>query len=224
MTFCLNEARLDNNAPEIPVLLEMHAHTKEHSPCSKISAVDLVRAVSEAGLDGVIMTDHHHVWSELELFALRAKACVSQKFRLFSGQEVTTSDAGDVLVYGPQVSIGPGIRLEDLRRNHPDAALVLAHPWRGQARPGTVQLFDPNIDAIEVLNKHHGFRRNRMALREWRTWGFVATAGTDVHDGRVGTFPTRFESHVSSMQDVVEEIQTGTCRPFFRRSHPWVEK
>jgi hypothetical protein len=127
------------------------------------------------------LTDHHYLWPEDELQALRKQAALPESFLLFSGQEVTTADVGDVLVYGAGNSIGAGIRLSDLRRCFPDAALVLAHPWRGQARPDALLLFDPNLDAIEVFNRHHGCRRNRMAFREWQTWGFVGMAGTDTH-------------------------------------------
>jgi hypothetical protein len=151
-----------------------------------------------------------------EIQALRSAAGGPVSFMLAAGQEVTTSDVGDVLVYGAPVTIGTGPRLRELRLDFPEAALVLAHPWRGQNRPSMVELFDPNIDAIEVLNRHHRFSQNRMALREWFTWGFVAVAGTDSHDHNVGIYPTTFPDEVNTISGVVDSIKAGTCRPLLK--------
>jgi hypothetical protein len=198
------------------LLFEMHTHTKEHSSCSKVSAAELVTAASAKGLDGLILTDHHYLWPNEEMQELRLAAGAPESFLISSGQEVTTSDAGDVLVYGAHESIGPGICLGALRQEFPDAALVLAHPWRGQRRPSMSELFDANIDAVEVLNRHHRFSQNRRALREWFTWGFVAIAGTDAHDQNVGIYPTTFPDSVTTLADIVASIKNGTCRPFLK--------
>jgi predicted metal-dependent phosphoesterase TrpH len=198
------------------LLCELHAHTREHSPCSRVGAADLVTAALAKGLDGLILTDHHYLWPLEEIQDLRSASAVPATFLLASGQEVTTSDVGDVLVYGPPVTIGPGIRLPELRRKFPDAALVLAHPWRGQNRPSMTELFDANLDAVEVLNRHHRFSQNRRAMREWFTWGFVATAGTDSHDRKVGVYPTSFPEEATTFEAVVASIKAGTCRPFLK--------
>ena len=198
------------------MLLEMHAHTREHSDCSRMDAEKLVRAVIAKGLDGLLITDHHYLWPQEEIEQLRLAAGAPESFLLASGQEVNTPDAGDVLVYGARTSIGPGIRLSQLRRTCPDAALVWAHPWRGRRRPTAVELLDSRFDAIEVLNRNHRFLQNRKALREWFALRFVAIAGTDVHGRIVGTYPTFFENKLSTMADLVEAIRAGRCRPLLK--------
>lgn len=198
------------------MLLELHAHSREHSPCSKIGAVDLVTAAISKGLDGLVLTDHHYLWSMEEIQSLRSATSAPVSFILAAGQEVTTSDVGDVLVYGAPVTIGPGPRLRELRLDFPEAAIVLAHPWRGQNRPSMVELFDPNIDAVEVLNRHHRFSLNRRALREWFMWGFVAIGGTDSHDHKVGIYPTFFPDGINTMSGVVDSIKEGSCRPLLK--------
>lgn len=198
------------------MLFELHAHTRENSPCSKVGAVELVKAAISNGLDGLILTDHHYLWSMEEIQSLRSVTAAPVSFMLVAGQEVTTSDMGDVLVYGAPVTIGPGPRLHELRLDFPEAALVLAHPWRGQNRPSMIELFDPNIDAIEVLNRNHRFSQNRRALREWFTWGFVAIGGTDSHDPNVGIYPTAFPDGVNTISAVVDSIKAGTCRPLLK--------
>lgn len=198
------------------MLFELHAHTREHSSCSKVGAVELVTAAIAKGLDGLIITDHHYLWPIEEIQALRSATAAPVSFMLAAGQEVTTSDVGDVLVYGAPVTIGPKPRLRELRLDFPEVAIVLAHPWRGQNRPSMVELFDPNIDAIEVLNRHHRLSQNRRALREWFTWGFVAIGGTDSHDHNVGIYPTAFPDGVNTMSGVVDSIKAGECRPLLK--------
>lgn len=205
--------RIASSGAEKFMLLEMHAHTREHSSCSRIGAEALVKAVIAKGLDGLLLTDHHYQWSGEEVEELRRAAGAPASFLLASGQEVTTSDAGDILVYGAEDSIGPGMRLPELRCACPDAALVWAHPWRGPRRPNIAELFSPDIDAVEVLNRNHGLLRNRRALREWFALEFTAIGGTDVHGRIVGTYPTIFENEVRTVADVVKAIRAGRCCP-----------
>ena len=200
----------------LALLYELHTHTEEHSPCSKVSAVELIKAAIDKGLNGLILTDHHYLWPTEEIQILRLTVPVPETFLLASGQEVTTADVGDVLVYGAPVAIGPGILLHELRRQFPDAALVLAHPWRGQQRPSMLELFNANLDAIEVLNRHHRFSQNRRALREWFSLGFVATAGTDAHDRAVGVYPTAFPDDVKTFAGLVSGIKAGACKPLLK--------
>ncbi len=47
----------------IAMILEMHCHTLEHSACSNVQAADLVQSVFDKGLQGIVITDHHYLWS-----------------------------------------------------------------------------------------------------------------------------------------------------------------
>ena len=40
------------------MLFDMHVHSAEVSPCSTISAVDIVREYKNKGYDGIVLTDH----------------------------------------------------------------------------------------------------------------------------------------------------------------------
>ena len=44
--------------------IEMHLHTKESSPCAKVSIKDALIAFKENGYDAVVVTDHfyHHIY------------------------------------------------------------------------------------------------------------------------------------------------------------------
>ena len=82
------------------MLLEIHCHTAEHSRCSRVPAAELVRQALARKLHGTVFTDHHYRWGDEELAALRRAAGVPDHFLLLSGQEVSTSDLGHVVVYG----------------------------------------------------------------------------------------------------------------------------
>src|SRR3990172_7362076 len=116
------------------MLLEMHCHTSEHSRCSHISAVEIVQQVFSKHLQGIVLTDHHYLWSEKELKELRRATGVPDHFLILSGQEVTTADFGDALVFGIDEILKSGTLLATIRENFPHAALTWAHPYRNGKR------------------------------------------------------------------------------------------
>lgn len=199
------------------MLLEIHAHTKEHSPCSRIGARTLAREVRAKGLQGLILTDHHHVWQAEELVELRRKARLEDFFVLLSGQEVTT-DRGDVLVFGPSEAIPRHTPLQEIVTRFPDAALVWAHPYRHGARPDPALLEAPgSFHGVEIFSANHTIRDNIRGLQDWHRHKFTALAGTDTHaSGYAGTYPTQFDHRVESTEELVAEIRHGRCRPFFK--------
>lgn len=199
------------------MLIEPHCHTKEHSPCSEIAALDLVKTAMAKGLHGVVLTDHHYLWSDAELEELRNVSNCPAEFALFAGQEVTTRDFDDVLIYGAKESFPFGTPLTEIRRQEPDAAIVWAHPFRGVKRPGIDMLFSSLLDAVEIFNRNHRMVQNRFAFRLWQEWSFVATAGTDVHDDLIGIFPTWYKGQIRTLEDLVQSIRNGRCRPHMKR-------
>jgi predicted metal-dependent phosphoesterase TrpH len=199
------------------MLIETHCHTKERSPCSEITAFDLIRRAMAKGLQGVVLTDHHYLWSDADLNELRRELKCPAEFVLLSGQEVTTRDFDDVLVYGASEAFPFGTPLTEIRRQAPEAAIVWAHPFRGIKRPGIDLLFSALLDAVEIFNRNHRMVQNRYAFRLWQEWGFVATAGTDVHDELIGIFPSWFNGQIHTLNDFVQAIRNGRCRPHMKR-------
>lgn len=198
------------------MILELHAHTAEHSSCSRVKAVDLLHFVIEQGIQGVVLTDHHYLWGDGELGQLRILSGIPDGFLLFSGQEVTTFDFGDVLVFGAGEPIKPWIYLSELRSRYPGAALVWAHPYRGMRCPTSIDLLNTAFDAIEILNQHQGPDGNADGLRDWNKWGFAATGGSDIHThDPLALYPTEFATKISNLADLVLAIKSGSCRPVF---------
>ena len=199
------------------MLIEMHCHTSEHSPCSAVKARDLLDQVYAKGLQGMVLTDHHYLWPDHEIRALRANAGVPDHFLLLSGQEVSTGDVGDVLVYGAEVALPKGTLLSDIRLRHPHAALVLAHPYRGGKKPGEERLMNSSLDAVEIFSSNHSVAENARGLQDWHHMRFTAVAGTDTHGmSYAGAYPTLFDHPIESIAELAGELRKGRCRPFLK--------
>jgi 3',5'-nucleoside bisphosphate phosphatase len=199
------------------MLMEMHCHTAEHSACSSVPAVELVRRVLARGLQGIVLTDHHYLWQEPELKMLRRNAGVPDHFLIFSAQEVNTRDWGDILVYGADVPIPRGSSLAVIRTDWPQAALVWAHPYRNGRLPDDSQLLCSDLDGVEIFTSNHSIAENSRALFDWHRLRFVAIAGTDTHGSQyAGTYPTIFDHPVRHIHELAAELRLGRCRPFFK--------
>jgi predicted metal-dependent phosphoesterase TrpH/aminoglycoside phosphotransferase (APT) family kinase protein len=199
------------------MLLEMHAHTAEHSPCSTVAAVDLVRAVVAKGLQGIVITDHHYLWPDAELLELRRDAQVPEHFVVLTGQELSSAELGDVLVYGADRIFPPGTPLAVVREHSPQAALVWAHPYRGTRTPDRADLLHPLLDGVEIFNANQTTRGNIRALQDWHRYRFAAIGGTDTHAASyAGTYPTILDHPVSTAAELAAEIRAGRCRPFLK--------
>jgi 3',5'-nucleoside bisphosphate phosphatase len=209
--------RLTKYKEVVMLLIEMHAHTTEHSTCSHVGARDLIRLIHAKGFQGLVFTDHHYLWQPEDLREIRRKSGVPESFLVFPAQEVRTRDMGDVLVYGADRSLGPGLSLPEIRAHYPEAALVLAHPYRNGGNPAPDNLLSPLIDAVEIFNSNHTASENSRGLKDWRLHKFTAIGGTDTHGGSyAGTYPTVFEHPVESMTALAQAVKKGRCRPFLK--------
>jgi len=198
------------------MLLEIHAHTNRHSKCSAIDPVTLVRKIVNKGLQGLIITEHHYLWSEEELSRLREEAGVDQWFVLLAGQEVDT-DFGHVLIYGAGESIESKTSLKTLRRHFPDAALVWAHPFRKGSAPSKTELSSPLLDGIEIFSLNHTPKENWEGLKSWHELKFTALSGSDTHsEANAGVLPTQFDHTVKTIAEAAGEIRGGRVRPFIK--------
>jgi hypothetical protein len=199
------------------MLLEMHSHTAEYSSCSAVAAVDLLRRVHAKGLQGIVLTDHHHLWPESELAELKRKSEVPDYFLVLSGQELHCAELGDILIYGAERTFPRGTSLTDVRAGFPGAALVWAHPYRGGRDPSPDDLRHPLLDGVEIFNSNHTARGNSRGLQDWHRYRFTAIGGTDTHGASyAGTYPTLFDHPVRNMVELAAEIRAGRCRPFLK--------
>lgn len=198
------------------MIFEMHCHTAEHSRCSKVGAAELAQRNFEAGLQGMVFTDHHYLWGSDEIRELRRKIEVPNHFVILAGQEVNTPEFGDILVYGADRSIASGTAFDEIAHSFPRAALVWAHPYRGEKRPAEARFFDSRLAGVEIFSSNHSVTESHRALRDWHRHKFTAIAGTDTHaPSYAALYPTVFDHPVATIEEIAEEIRAGRCRPYF---------
>lgn len=200
------------------MIVEMHCHTAEHSACSIVSARDLVRKAFQSGIQLIVFTDHHYKWNDEELEALHKEAGLPETFRILSGQEVTTKDFGDVLVYGAAKTYNKqSILLAELRDQDPDAGIIWAHPYRNGKIPHKSQLTSRLIDGIEVFNSNYSIGESGKALKDYRAHRLTGIGGTDTHAySYTGSYPTIFDNRIETIHELVSEIKAGRCRPLIK--------
>ncbi len=199
------------------MIFEMHCHTSEHSDCSHVSAAEVAQYNFDIGLQGTVLTEHHYLWPSEEIAELRGRLKVPDHYLILSGQEVTTPELGDVLIYGAGVSIEKGTSLKVIRERFPSAAIVWAHPYRNENVPPLDRLLHPLTDGIEIFSSNHTVAESSRGLRDWHELKFTAIAGTDTHGlSYAGLYPTIFDHPVSGVKELAGEIRAGRCRPFFR--------
>ena len=199
--------------------IDHHIHTSRHSPDSEISPTQLLKAAKEAGLDGVVITEHDYQWEPGELADLAREA---GDLVVLSGVEVSARE-GHFLVYGlPDLRDVPaGVRLKDLLtavRRH-GAAVVAAHPYRwGQDFDRIVRDHGGNpFDGVELVSNNVTHETRAMAERLLGRSTMGRTGSSDAHEPEVvGCYYTEFAGPIRSMADFVAAIKRGDGRPGHR--------
>jgi predicted metal-dependent phosphoesterase TrpH len=195
---------------------DLHLHTNRHSPDSVTDPFELLDRAREAGLDGVVITEHHYLWPEEELAELRSYA---PDLVVLSGVEVT-GVGGDVLVYGiaDAITLPQGISWPDLLREvqRQGGATVVAHPYRwGQPLDRLLKEQELAFDGLERLSNNMDQElRSRAATLHRRFPHWAGLGNSDSHAPEtVGICYTEFTCEVRTNADLVAAIRSGRCRP-----------
>ena len=204
------------------LVIDLHVHTSEASPCSSAPLGDLVLEARRIGLDGICLTDHNHVWDPKTLAELRQR----HDFLILRGNEIAT-DQGDMLVFGFDEDIKEVVRLEELKRKVLRAGgfIIAAHPFRGFLTFGIGQLgltpekamerpLFQQVDAVEVLNSKVSDKENHFSSQVAEGLGLSGTGGSDAHEvEEVGMYATRFPGRVTNEKELVEALKRGNYSP-----------
>ncbi len=209
------------------LVIDLHVHTSEASPCSSAPLGDLVTEAKRIGLDGICLTDHNHVWDPKTLAELRQR----HDFLILRGNEIAT-DQGDMLVFGFDEDIKEVMRLDELRRKvlKTGGFIIAAHPFRGFLTFGIGQLgltpekamerpLFQHVDAVEVLNSKVSDKENHFSSQVAAGLGLPGTGGSDAHEvEEVGVYATRFSDTITNEEELVEALKGGSYSPItFRK-------
>lgn len=200
------------------LLIDLHLHTRRHSSCSIIDEKRLIDRAVKAGLDGLVITEHHYQWPVSELEDLLA-ASNHPGFILLSAFEYSSA-RGDILVYGlepEQVKeFAPGGQPEVMlaRAQQMGAICVAAHPTRA-AIPFDERILEMPFDALEVKSVNLAPHEQRLAKKLAQDLGRPMTTSSDAHRIEdVGRYATEFQDPIQSMADLQKSFRRGTFRPY----------
>ncbi|MFW5734297.1 MAG: PHP domain-containing protein [Oceanidesulfovibrio sp.] len=223
------------------MLIDCHTHTARHSACSMLEPERLCELALQRGLDALVITEHHHQWSDTELDPLARRF---PELRLFSGMEVTVREGYDVVVVGERLE-GLGQRLTPVRNlvnavadRRDDVFLFVAHPFRfSKYFGGKLKRVLDVVDGIEmssvnimrgehvIVNGRYSPNDDDLYARALKGRGLTPVYNTDAHSpDAVGTIMSRYEGEppedVAALARMLksqhpEEVQNarllGTC-------------
>ncbi len=207
------------------MLIDLHTHSHPSSWDSFLSPDEVVDRTRQAGLDGVVLTEHDWAWEQADIDALAKR----HNFLVLRGMEINTED-GHILVYGMHEYIFGVHRCHELARYVAErgGVMVAAHPYRRQhpwdweseqewsmaleraALNPAYQL----VQAMERVNGRGKLNENLFSHRLATTLGLPGTAGSDSHANEdTGKAATYFERNIRTEQDLIEELRAGRCWP-----------
>jgi predicted metal-dependent phosphoesterase TrpH len=195
--------------------IDHHVHTTRYSPDSDISPRQLILAAKEAGLDGVVITEHDEQWRPDELADLSGQA---GGLVVLSGVEVSARE-GHFLVYGlPDLAgVGAGISLADLiaEADRRGAAVVAAHPFRwGQDFEAIAEEHGDGLAGVELVSNNVTPETRAQTERLLRRRRLATTGSSDGHQPEVvGCYFTEFPGPIRTMAEFVAALKRGEGRP-----------
>lgn len=207
------------------MLIDLHSHTWPRSHDSVLNPDDLIVRAKQAGLDGVVFTEHDTVWDQRSLEEIRAK----HDFLVLAGVEISTDD-GHMLVFGIEKYVFGMHRVRELAGyvEKADGVMVAAHPYRRQMpwfsrsdeeyqnaldKAGRNPAYQ-YVQALEELNGRGSEKENEFSRRLCQNLSLPGTGGTDSHAiSDIGKCATFFEGPIKDERDLIEAIKTGGFRP-----------
>ena len=208
--------------------VDLHVHTVT-SACGFTTHQRILDLARAAGRGVVAVTDHDSAAGAAAVRDLAART--GDDTLVLVGMELTTCDFGHVVLFGRGVEADWGWRkLDPFPTNIPDHWVAIqAHPYRDlvKGRDAVGDLpplpdLPERIDAVEIWNggdlikksPHLRTELNELSRAHAERNGKVAVASSDGHRPIwVHSFFTRFARPIESVDDVVDQIRSGTVTP-----------
>ena len=208
--------------------IELHAHSRPVSSCSKLLVPELIARLKEQGYHEVVLTNHFSSGGKFmktddpvatylaDYYAAREEG-ERAGIRVLLGAEYRFNENNnDYLVFGvDEAMLRETCRRFDMtfhqfyEEYHSDDLLIMqAHPFR----PGLEQMAPDHMDGVEAFNVHP--HHNSMIALAAR-WGQennipILTIGTDLHNpGFEGLSATRTKVLPENEKELVALLRSG---------------
>ncbi len=204
---CRPKAFLPSAPSGLPVLLDLHNHTR-YSPDSKLDPADLVRLAGKVGLGGLAITDHNSV--DGTRVAEEAARDIPG-FVIIPAVEVSTSE-GHVLAYGVREPIPRDLSPSETadRVRAAGGVPVAAHPYRFWSGLGEAATLSARFDAYEVHNARTLRTGNAKAVALADRSRVGRTGGSDTHFlHELGRGVTALDGEGASVDGILQAIASG---------------
>ncbi len=213
---------------------ETHLHTFESSACGKTLAREYIPFYMDRGYDGIVVTDHFTgnpsyvpdraaPWKDQVDAFMRGYEEARDEgerrgFKVFFGIEQQFAN-DECLIYGPDKA---------WLLSHPDIArwgrrkwfeevekiggcVVLAHPFRVRDYVKRITLH-PFVHAVEAFNSGNRPEDDILALAYARRYGYITTAGTDMHSvlGGRDLFGVTFDEPWEGLDTYIRAVRSKT--------------
>lgn len=216
------------------VLMELHFHTSESSPCGKVPVKTGLAMYKEAGYGAVVITDHFsrdvyggadsRSWQavvERFLKGYQQAKEEGQKLGLpvYLGMELRfPHNENDFLIYGLEEEYllsHPWIYESELDKVYEDIqkngmVIFQAHPFRNRCRPAKPEY----LNGIEVVNgnpRHDS--KNHMAKAWAKEHELVGSCGSDFHQREdLRGYGVYVESLPKSGKELAQILKNGQFR------------
>jgi predicted metal-dependent phosphoesterase TrpH len=213
------------------MILDLHLHSERsddsRAPVEAYLKI-LQRKRDERPLDGIVLTEHRQFDPTRDFRDLEDR----YGFLILNAAEIET-DYGHVLVYGVNEDITRRFDFADVRL---PAQTVIDEVWRmggvalpchpGRPNVGLCAHYEAkprleNVVAVEALNGGSKKGEDARVQALMATHGYAGFGGSDSHlVSFVGICATELERPVRTMNDLVQELRAGRCRPVDFRSRP----
>ncbi len=196
--------------------VDLHVHTARYSVCAQsLDPAKLPAAITAMGLDGVVITEHDHLWTTREIAALNRDLSGP---RIYRGVEISSRNGHFVVIGLDRLdAIGPGISVQRIvqQAREQGAAVIMAHPlyeYRQMTEPLDFDNMPDGIDAVEVISTVT--RGNQVAdiTAYARRFGYSEVGGSDAHClDQVGKAFTLFDHLPADEKELAAAICSGRC-------------
>jgi predicted metal-dependent phosphoesterase TrpH len=193
------------------MLIDLHLHTSEYSPCSKVSLEEIIVEAKQKGLDGICITDHDNFLVE----KLLEDRIVKDLF-IIVGVEVLTYE-GDILVFGVKDLPKEKVTASQLVNyvSEKGGISIAAHPFRDNDRG-----IKENIRCLAKLNFVEGFNGNTSLENNLKAVNIAneikqpIVAASDAHNiKQVGCYATYFDTKIKTEKEFIQELVRANVKP-----------
>jgi predicted metal-dependent phosphoesterase TrpH len=211
------------------MLIDMHVHTSEVSPCAKVLANEVVTQYVQAGYDAIVITDHFNdyvvegfkgdskqrVDRFLEGYEKAYLEGLKQGLKVFLGIECClTSGMEDYLLYGvdrnflyahPKLYTYTQKQLYTLCKDR-GILLYQAHPFRSYCKPQNPDY----LDGVEIFNGNprHDSKNELTKAFAQKYPHLKWVSGSDFHQlGDCGIGGIKVNATISNEKELVQALQ-----------------